>query len=109
MILTKHINVNNKRLVTEVEQYILGELVECEAEWDDLYIRDCAMQMIDLVLADYQDEGEIDHFKTYSDKRNNTDELEAQDIYGVTVEFQQAHCFNTTKLQYTIGLGVGNS
>jgi len=106
MVLTKHKNVNSKRLVKEIDDFIVDELQDNEGDWGDFFIRDMSIELFEIVLRDYVNEDQLDHFKCYSDHRNNNTELELQDIYTCTIEFQQSHCFNTTVLSYTLGLGV---
>lgn len=106
MIITKHKNVNSKRFVAEIDEFIVDELSANEEEWNDGIVRDMSLELFDLVMFDYKSEGKIDHFKCYSDHRNNNTDDENAEIYTCTIEFQQSHCFNTTTLNYTFGRGL---
>ena len=106
MITTKHSNVNSLRLVKEIDSFIIDELIDVESEWNDLTSRGLSMELFKLVMDDYRNTKKIDNFKCFSDGRNNTDDTMLQEIFNLTIEFVQAHCLNTTRLNYTFGIGV---
>lgn len=108
MIRTKHKNVNSKTLVKAIDEYVIDELISEEANWEDPTIRIMSLEFIDIVMEDHKSQGQIDHWKIYSDKRNNSPEMIAQSIYTLNIEFKQSHCLNTTKLVYTFGVGLKN-
>lgn len=106
MVRTNHRNIISKRLVKEIDEFVVDELLEYEIEWDDLYIRDASIDLFNILMGEYKNEGYVSNFKCYSDDRNNTPEDENNQIFHLTIDFLQANCLARTVLVYKLGNGV---
>lgn len=106
MVRTSHRNIISKRLVKEIDEFVVDELLGYELEWDDLYIRDSSIELFNILMNEYKSTGYVDNFKCYSDDRNNAPEDEINQVFHLTIDFLQAGCLARTTLIYVFGDGV---
>lgn len=98
--------VNNKTLLTEVTKNMDDCVQQIGTSWNSESHRETVADLIDDWMMNLVDEGKIEQYKVLCDHRNNTTKAMESGVYKLDVQYKQKHCFNVTKVIYTIRMSV---
>jgi hypothetical protein len=93
--------VNSKQLLKDIQELEII-FTDFGVNWTSDTQRMAAIDTVDDVMAHLYEQGRITQWKVVSDFRNNKIVDMDQGIYYLTITFKQAHCLNTTTLEYKI-------
>lgn len=93
--------VNSKRLLDLVTQVEII-FTDFDIMWSSDAQRLAAIDTINDMMAQLWEDGKITQWKVISDYRNNTIAQMSAGIYFLTITYRQAHCLNTTILDYKV-------
>ncbi len=93
--------VNSKPLLKEIQEM---EIIfkDFGVNWSSDTQRMAAIDTIDDMMNYLYDQGRITQWKVISDFRNNKIADMDAGIFYLTITYKQAHCLNTTTLEYRI-------
>lgn len=102
-------NVNSKRLLATVTEFMQTVITEFSILWDSDTHRDAIIEVIEEFLEELAEDGKITQFNVICDGRNNTKQLRDSGMVNLDITFKQEDCYNTTSLHYVVIHGSQDS
>ena len=93
--------VNSKPLLTMIREVEII-FTDFAISWSSDTQRMAAIDTIDDMMAHIYEAGRITQWNVICDFRNNTVADMNAGIYHLTITYRQAHCLNTTSIEYVI-------
>jgi hypothetical protein len=101
----KAVNVNNKRIMREVDNYVMNGVKATVRDLRDEQEQQGLAMLIEDVLHDFAaSENLLDQVHVICDRRNNPKEERDAKRVHFTVKYQQKNCLNITELHYIFDL-----
>lgn len=101
----RKIGVNNERLFNDIDELVMDGIKQDINGWRDDLIRSSNAEMLEELLEIYAaDEPKLRDasFSVVCDHRNNKRSDLDKGVVTITVSYQQTHCLNRTKIEYTL-------
>lgn len=106
MVITQHRNIISKRIVKDIDIFVIDILQYEYLKWRDKERQQKATDVIKMLLNELQESKKIERFKVVCDKRNNPKSQFDIGVYNLEIFFVQTQCLNKTHLHYVFGTSV---
>jgi hypothetical protein len=95
-------NVNSNRLFQEINEFIEAGLMSIGIRWSTLENRNTFVEILEEWLEEFRQDNHITQYKVICNEYNNPIKQDDEDIFKVSITFKQAHCLNTTTIDYEL-------
>jgi len=95
-------SVNSKQLFDKINECTLEAIKNFGARWTNESYRKGFVESLEMFLGMLGQEGVITQAKVIFDNRNNKSFSASTSGYLIEVHYKQAHCLNTSKIEYHI-------
>jgi molybdopterin biosynthesis enzyme MoaB len=95
-------NVNSTRLFQDINIFIESGLMSIGISWSAHENRDTFVEVLEEWLEEFKEDNHITQYKVICDEYNNPIKQDDEDIFKISISFKQAHCLNTTVIDYEL-------